>query len=354
MFNSNKKTNKGAQMISETDRKLTYPIALLLSIANRKTFESLGIISNTSGDTIARIVECNAATPDDLAKIVKIIFKNKRLYLIIDDTLILKLYSKVIPGTSDNFDSADRKTYRSLCSVVAMITDGHTAIPVDQAIWTAIEFATDTYKTKWQIAQQLIEKIRNQIPIYMFLADGLYAVTEFIEWLIKQNIRFEMRFHANRVITYDQFKGQIKNYEKLRLSRKRPMRTVKGHWYGMTLYFTAFRRVTKYGTITIIYQVSNYKCSAREHVRAYGYRWHIEKFFRTAKQHLGLNDCQSRKAILQGNHLLNVFFTYALLQYERIKNCLKNVETAIKSIKLLHFNEVKSRFRLLVEIFGVA
>lgn len=341
-------------MISGTDRKLTYPIALLLSIANRKTFESLGIVSSTSGDTIARIVECNAATPDDLLKIVKVVFKNKRLYLIIDDTLILKLYSKVIPGTSDNFDSADRKTYRSLCAVVAMITDGYTAIPIDQSIWTAIEFAADTYKTKWQIAQQLIEKIRNEIPIYMFLADGLYAVADFIEWLTNQSILFEMRFHSNRVITYDQFKGQIRHYEKLKLSGRRPMRTVKGHWYKMSLYFTAFRRVTKYGRVVLTYQVSNYKCSAREHVHAYEYRWHIEKFFRTAKQHLGLNDCQSRKAILQGNHLLNVFFTYALLQYERIKNRLKNVETAIKSIKSLRFNEIKLRFKRLVEIFGVA
>lgn len=116
-----------------------------------------------------------------------------------------------------------------------------------------------------------------------------------------------MRFHSNRVITYNQFKGQIRHYEKLKLSGRRPMRTVKANWYNMALHFTAFRRVNKCDRIIITYQVSNWKCSAREHVRAYEYRWHIEKFFRTAKQHLGLNVCQSRKAILQQNHLLNVF-----------------------------------------------
>lgn len=341
-------------MISKTDRKLTYPIVLLLSTANRKTFESLGAVNDTSGDTIARIVEHDAATTGDLLKIIKVTFKKKRLHLIIDDTLILKLYSRVIPGTSDNYDSADHKSYRSLCSVVAMITDGDIAIPIDQAIWTALEFATNDYKKKWEIAQQLIEKITKEIPIYMVLADGLYAVAELLKWLVKQNIRFEMRFHANRVIQYGQFKGQIKNYEKLKLSGKRPMRTVKGHWYGMTLHFTAFRRVTKYGRIIITYQVSNYKCSAREHVQSYGYRWHIEKFFRTAKQHLGLNDCQSRKIVLQRNHQLNVFFAYALLQYERVKNHLKNVETAIKSIKAFTFDEIRLRFNRLVQIFGVA
>ena len=341
-------------MINKTDRKLTYPIALLLSIANRKTFETLGHVHSISGDTITRIVKCNAATTEDLLKTVKVVFKNKRLFLIIDDTLILKLYAKCIPGTSDNYDSADRKSYRSLCSVVAMITDGHIAIPIDQAIWTALEFATDTYKKKWEIAQQLIERIHKKISLYMVLADGLYAVVELLEWLITQNIRFEMRFHANRVIKCDQFKGQIKYYEKLKLSGTRPMRTIRAGWYGMKLHFTAFRRVTKYGRIIITYQISNHKCSAREHVHSYEYRWHIEKFFRTAKQHLGLNDCQSRKIDLHEKHILNVFFTYALLQYERTKNRFKNVESAIKSIKGLSFDETQRKFRRSVEIFGVA
>ncbi len=96
-------------MISRTERKLTYPIALLLSSAYRKTFEALGRDRDISGDTTSRIVEHDSTTSKDLIKIVKAIFKNKRLYLIIDDTLILKMYSKVIPSASDNYDSADGK-----------------------------------------------------------------------------------------------------------------------------------------------------------------------------------------------------------------------------------------------------
>ena len=61
-------------MISRTERKLTYPIALLLSSAPRKTFEALGRDRDISGDTISRIVEHNSATPEDLIKIVKAIF----------------------------------------------------------------------------------------------------------------------------------------------------------------------------------------------------------------------------------------------------------------------------------------
>ncbi len=37
-------------MIRKTERKLTYPVALLLSSPSRKTFESLGREAGVSGD----------------------------------------------------------------------------------------------------------------------------------------------------------------------------------------------------------------------------------------------------------------------------------------------------------------
>lgn len=345
---------KGAQMISKTEHKLTYSIALLLSIPSRKTFEALARSLKTSGSSISRMVTDYPATTQDLINIVKKLLKGKRLYLIIDDTLILKLYSKIIPGTCDNYDSSDGKTYRSLCAVVAVVTDGTFAIPIDKAIWTSAEFNQTAYAKKWELAKELITKICDELPIYMVLADGLYAIFAFLTWLISKHIKFEMRFHANRVINDKGIKCQIKASLKFVMSGKRPKRTIKAKWYGVTFYFTALRRVANTGTVTVIYQISNYKASAREHVQAYGYRWNIEKFFRTAKQKLGLNDCQSHKLKTQENHISNVFFIYALLQVERKKNNLKNIETVIKQLNHGDFNYIRSRILRLAENFGVA
>lgn len=353
-FVSEQHKKERAQMNSKTERKITYPIALLLSIPIRKTFEGLSREIDMSGDSICRLVEHHAANSQDLIKIVKTMLKGKRLFLIIDDTLILKIYSKVIQGTSDNYDSSDGKTYRSLCSIVALITDGEIAIPIDQSLWIAKEFNENSYAKKWEIAQKLIEKICKELPIYMVLADGLYAIFEFLRWLISRGIKFEMRFHANRVISDKNFTGQIKRNPKFKMSGRRPKRTIRATWQNIEFYFTAVRRVARNGHVTIIYQISNYKTCARQHAQFYGYRWNIEKFFRTAKQKLGLNDCQSRKQKLQENHLFNVFFAYALSQYERKKHKLKNVETAIKRINRLSFEEAKSSFMRSVQIFGVA
>ena len=269
---------------SKTEQRLTYPIALLLSTERRMTFEALARTIQTSGDTIERALDRTARTFTDLVAIVKRLIKRKRLYLIIDDTLLLELYSKIIPGASDNHDSSDHQTYRSLCSIVAVVTDGEITIPLDQLIWTSKEFASLAYQKKCDLAKILIEKITEQLSIYMFLADGLYATTDMLKWLVDRGMRFEMRFHANRVIDDKGIRSQIKVNKRLKLSGKRPRRTVRARWYGFDYFFTAHRRVTKYGKVIIVYQISNYKASAAEHVYTYKYRWNIEKFFRTAKQ----------------------------------------------------------------------
>jgi SRSO17 transposase len=341
-------------MNSKTEQKLTYPISLLLSIPYRKTFESLGRNIGISGDTIARLVEHKAATTQDLIKIVKTTWKKRRLYLIIDDTLILKIYSKFIRGTSDNYDSSDGKTYRSLCAVVAVITDGETAIPVNFGMWVSKEVNPDGYKTKWQIAQELVEKLLQEINIYMVLADGLYAVYEFMNWLTSKNIKFEMRFHANRAVTDKDYLGQIKYHPKFKLTGRRPMRTIKVTWKGTSFYVTAFRRVNKVGNSTTVFLVSNYNAPAREHVRAYELRWIIEKFFRTGKQHLGLGDCQSLKINRQHNHIMNVFLIYALLQIQRKKLKMKNIESLIRKLNRYDFNELLPQFVRLAENFSMA
>ncbi len=79
---------------------------------------------------------------------------------------------------------------------------------------------------------------------------------------------------------------------------------------GFFLFLTALKRKLSNGDFSVVYQVSNFKASSRQHVEYYGYRWNIKKFFRTAKQKLGLNDCQSRKFERQKGHILKVFIAY--------------------------------------------
>lgn len=333
------------------NQNLTYPIALLLSSSVKKNFESLGREVSLSGDSITRMLMNNAITTDDLLAFCTLIFGKKAVYLIVDDTLIKKIYSRLIEGVCDNYDSSQHHHYRSLCSVVAMVTDGETAIPVDQKLWFSEEYSPDNHQKKWEIAKELLIKLRPLIRLKIFIADGLYAVAEFMEWLIKSSINFEMRAHSNRVIESKGIKAQIRNHPRLKVTTRNPLRTIKIVWQGMRLYITAFLRVMKNGKIVVVYQFANYKTTATKHVQCYKYRWNIEKFFRTAKQYLGMNDCMARKQQAQEYHIMNVFLAYAFAQYERFRLGLQNVESAIKSLKQSNFNTLHTKLSAKLQIF---
>lgn len=334
-------------MISKTELNSKYSIALLLSTSKRKSFESLGRATSLSGDTIARLLDVNAPTFHDFLKATIVLFKGKRIYLLLDDTLIDKIYSQHIEGTSDNYVPGDGITKRSICSITAMFTDGNIAIPIDHAIWTSKEINPNTYMTKTDIGIQLISKIKEHAAFDVVIMDGLYATKDMIRWLISQEIKFEMRYHSNRVIVHKGMKFQIQKCPLFQLKGRRTERTIKAYWHEFNLYFTAIKRKNATGRSIITFQVSNYHASARKHMKYYGYRWNIEKFFRTGKQYLGLNDCQSRKLERQNGHIFNVFAAYIVAQFERKKQKCKNVEDAIKSIKfrcLQDPNYAKMRF----------
>lgn len=339
-------------MISNTERKLTYPISLLLSIDKKKTCELLAKQIKKSGDTVIRLLNSPLIKMEDLISTSKDLFKDKRIFLIVDDTLLEKRFSYLIEGASDNYDTSNGTHYRSLCSVVAVLTDGKLALPVTHALWSSQEFDPVNNRKKWELAQELTLKINGLIDIDMVLADGLYATQAMLRWLVDKKIFFEMRFHSNRVIEINNIRVAIRDARMLNVNTSRQRRTITASWKGMNLYFTAIRRWTRKSGSIVIYQVSNRKASPRNHERFYSYRWNIEMFFRTAKQHLGLNDCQVRNKGAQFNHIMNVFCAYAILQNERKTKQLPNPETALRRFKSKNYQQLAVYLASTGQIFG--
>lgn len=341
-------------MISKAELNKTYLIALLLSTSVRKTCESLGREINLCGEKISKLLDQQPLSLKERIESAKKIMKCNNPYILIDDTIIDKRYSQRIEGTSDNFSSSEKVVIRSLCSVVGMLSNGKVAIPVHQEIWTSLEMGKENYATKTQLAQRIIANIREYTEIGVVIMDGLYATQTMIQWCIGHGIKFEMKFASNRKIAVNNQSFKIRDCSLFKLKGYRTERTIKASWKEINLYFTAIKRWNKYGESTIIYQVSNYKTSAWQHKKLYVYRWNIEKFFRTAKQHLGLKDCQSLKLEKQKNHILNVFAAYSIAQFECIKLKYKNVEQAIKSIKTNNLHNPNYAIKRSREVFQYA
>jgi len=203
------KPKKESSMISNANQKLIYSTSLILSKETKKTAQALAKISQKSGDTLLRLLEHYSVAYNDLINLSAKLFGASKLFLIIDDSLLEKMYSKLIGGSSDNYDSSLKATYRSICFVAAMLTDGHYAIPIDHKIWIRKNFA-DRYRSKEELAQELISKIASHYSGLTVLMDGLYTTQSMLKWLVEKSIRFEMRFHSNRIIEHKGKKSSVR------------------------------------------------------------------------------------------------------------------------------------------------
>ncbi len=111
-------------------------------------------------------------------------------------------------------------------------------------------------------------------------------------------------------------------------------RTIKAKWHNIDLYITAERRIDKYNQESVVFLASTYKASPKKHVLNYRERWPIEKFFRTAKQSLGIEECFSRSLEIQEKHIAATMLAYSIAQFERYNKKLDTPEHAIRTIKI--------------------
>jgi hypothetical protein len=313
----------------------------------------MGQQAELSGDKMLRMLDKDV-TIEEKCAIVNEFFKDRQLDALVDDVLIQKRYAEFIEGLSFQRDSSTHTSSQSLCTVVIMVGDGEYYIPVTHKFWVNKEIMGADYKTKHEIAKELLRSIIKYCKIRIVIADALYATIEFMKELNQLKLRFEMKIHNNRKVTLksgeeaairEAFKGKLKG---------RRWRTIPVVWKGLPLFLTACKRYNKHGECKIIYQISNYCATASAHFHAYGRRWHIEKFFRTSKQSLGLKDCQSRSLTRQAHHIDNVFIAYTILQMERRKYKLETPEAALKLLKKRGVNYLNSYLAAPNQIFEVA
>jgi len=320
---------------------LKYPMLTILS-TGKKSFENLGRFINKSGDTISRMLQPASASFNQAQKISTSLFKDKKkLFCIIDDTLIKKIYSRLMQGSGMFFDTKIGRRITAFRLILCMVSDGKFSIPIDCGYLFAkelIDLIDCNFLNKEDFTKIFVGKTISLFPHskIIFLADGLYATVKLLTWCKDKNISAEMRMHSNRIIEFRGKKTSLKGLLEIpgmRPKGRKMARTITAKWHGMELEITIVRRIDKHGDESIVFQVATYKVSPSEHVRNYKNRWPIEETFRTSKQYLGLQECFSRKLKKQHDHVAAVFLAYALAQYDMKKYKFDTPEEAIKRLK---------------------
>jgi hypothetical protein len=321
----------------------------------KKSFTALGKIIKKSSDTVRRLLNSPEENFTIMRAIATEIFKNKKnLVLSIDETFSKKIYSQWMQGACQFFDTTMGKMITAYKIMAAGLSDGKYFVP----IYNSFTFSKDVLENANELRNELIEKIILDTQKFFpdktitFVLDGAFATKRFFRWVTQKGIRAETRMHSNRKIFYKGKLQKISEVTDLIPKGRHMARTISALWDNIPLYITAQRRINKRGEESIVYQASTYEAKPSEHVANYIKRWKIEKFNRTSKQHLGLQDCFSTKLETQEKHVSSVLLAYSLVQLEMRNQKIKVPEDAIRWLRTKTFDALKKKFIALDQIFG--
>jgi len=199
----------------------------------------------------------------------------------------------------------------------------------------------------------LIKSIRNKLGVSEVIVDGEFATLGMMEFFAEERIEFTARIACNRnITTLHGTKIQLKNCPQLRLRRNERSRTITAYLGGRLYDFTAVKHTTRGGKKKIVFIISTVPRTSKEHVRIYDLRWCIEKFFRTAKQSLGLESCQAQKSSGTINRILAVMLIYSALEETRFAKKKISVEQVLRIIKSKTGGKRFDQYAYLVETYA--
>ena len=286
-------------------------------------------------------------------KIVCKMSKIRSGVLILDDSSICKLYARLIEGVYFLYNVSTRQETRGLTVIVIVWSNGLFTIPLRfQWLFNKKIVGIENYKSKSEIAKELVLKVKNKVPFDRILVDGHYTTIEFMNFLTLTGIKFVGKIARNKnIITQNGEKNQIKNHSKLKLSRNEKSKVISAEFRKTNLLFSVHKRKNRKGDFTLTYVVSNINAKGHPkiYLEMYKQRWAIEVMFRTIKQSLGLQDCSCRSIEKQSMHVWAVLAGYGFLQYIRYCN---SFETPEKSILFLRAIGLKKSNLLFMSKFG--
>ena len=331
-----------SKVTQDISNKMMLHAALITMTLERKNYTSMARENKVPYDKIRLDVE---EIPEQISACKKMLLEKvhdrvkitgKEGYFLIDYTMLQKSFAEQIEGLTYDRDGVTRRVQKGFSAGFCFWSDGEITIPLNFELWFRKKDAEDLYKKKSDQAMELILWAKEVgLPFSDVRADGAFSSEKVLAFLKNQGLNLTMRIAKNKKITTDKNLEEIAlaEHPELKLIRNQRSKTIKGCYKGISAYFTVQKRKKRGAKHEIVFIISTVERSAKEHIHAYGDRWPAEKYFRTAKQHLGITHCQSTDLAKQRFHIFSVMLSYTVLELTRNDKQESSIEIIIHSIR---------------------
>lgn len=284
-------------------------------IASQKQYSGLELskVSSTdmSHDSVNRWLSKNKLTPKIVWQNAASMIDPKTGYLIIDDSVLDKPYSRKIPLVKNQYSGKHHRTVNGIDLVNMLWTEGEKMIPVDYRVYDP----TRDGKTKNDHAQEMLNfaEKRGFSPDYV-LIDSWYSSIDNLKNINKKGWKWIAALKSNRLVSLIQ--GTYLPVSDLDWTSKQ----VHKVWLKAYGWVLVSKIVFENEDITYI-ATNDLSLDNPETLRSHNdHRWKIETFHRGIKQCCGIERCYSTLERSQRNHILCAFLAFLKLELERIQS----------------------------------
>lgn len=287
-----------------------------------------------------------------LSRVKKYQTTNNRGMIIADFTRLAKSKDAQTPLTTWDRDGRLNGVNNGFSTGVCVWTNGVITIPLSFCFWLNRKDAGDEFVSKKDLAKDMIFSLVQKLGNLEVLVDGEFSTIEMFEFFAIMRISFTARIPCNRRVTSrDGVSAQLQLHPDLKLNKNAKSRTMTAYFGGRLYEFTAVRHNTRNGKKKIVFIISTSTRHSKEHVRIYALRWMIERFFRTSKQSLGLEDCQAQKTDGIVNRIVSVMLIFTALEEVKITKKEKSVEAVLHVLRSKKGHSSTAKYIDLVETY---
>jgi SRSO17 transposase len=277
--------------------------------------------------------------------------------VVVDDTISHHV-GKHMEGAGWHYDTKEGKSMWGHQLVTTHYVRQWASIPLDFRIYIKEEQAGKNFKTKLELAQELVERaVKEGVPFSCVVHDSWYFTTRFVRFVEGLGKDWVTRCKSNRLVLMGGKWTSLFEWAKGLPGEKFERVVLKRRDGSKAIYYACTKTVRMRGfkgrklRVVVSYEeekfekredpyfycTNNLNWETRRVMRMYARRFEIDAFYKDAKQNLGLEEYELRKLRGVSRHLKMVFVAHALLALgskdraiEKAMICLETIGSACR------------------------
>jgi SRSO17 transposase len=258
-------------------------------------------LEGISHDSVSDYLSRDKSTARQIWELGKEVIKDcEKTYLIVDDSVQDKRYSRKIELVKNQYSGAEHGLVNGIDVVNLVHSDGETFAPIDYRIYAPDQDG----KTKNDHFQEMLIAAKKEkgIQSKTVLMDSWYGSVKNFKIIHRMGMIFITSLKANRLVSLSKEGGYI-HLQDIEWTEARLEYGVEVKLQEVPFLMQLFKIVAPNGDIDWIVTNDPKNPTMQVVQQENKVRWHIEQMHRELKQLTGIEKCQARKARSQRNHI---------------------------------------------------